>query len=511
MLNLAMRTAIPCPQASEVISASSATEVRQWVSSAMEQSASANIHASETDTVDPTTSASGSLQQLTPFMMEQETSTVTQSETQDQALARMIEKGLAVLRDWHAQSHKANLALYPSPTFSTQYRTPVSTCNTFHTNDAMYIASENTGRISISFHRFPDLPIEVRRMIWAINATTNPRVVEVKATVGQEQRIQNEKFQGYHFPIQFTSFTLVPSILHVSQEARAVGLRFYSALTFEDQKDLGTYINWDVDYLWFRRNSTGHSALTKFINNIDKRLKWSSDDQIDVNIKCKNLVLEKNQLKETFSKSKAKYFPQVEDIAVIHSLSEIWGPLSQSGVLSLRALDTEEAQAPSEIQKDAKMLFKLRSHNIHKVELVNAWRGEERALTAKEKVNLMKKMPEYSKKPETLKKKLDFRSWKLTNLETEAKARGLISDESKLFKKTLQKKLLDDEKAKYAKKEKAYAKALAEHERTSKEYFRVKNAPGFYSNLLCEKSEKEFEEVSEEGLESQLEKVSEES
>jgi hypothetical protein len=76
--------------------------------------------------------------------------------------------------------------------------------------------------ISISsscFHLFPNLPLKLRLKIWKTIASS-PRIVIIRSTPASEFT----SLPGHGF----TSTTPIPPILHVSAEARSVGLPNYT-------------------------------------------------------------------------------------------------------------------------------------------------------------------------------------------------------------------------------------------------------------------------------------------
>jgi hypothetical protein len=90
-----------------------------------------------------------------------------------------------------------------------------------------------------SFQRFGALPIELRIKIWR-EVCHVPRAVEIIRCDEKERRKLPYK-------------TPPPAVLHVNQEARREGLKYYK--TFFSSKDYPTYetyINWKVDYLFLQ-------------------------------------------------------------------------------------------------------------------------------------------------------------------------------------------------------------------------------------------------------------------
>lgn len=95
---------------------------------------------------------------------------------------------------------------------------------------------------AVLFHRFRDLPPELRDEIWKFVAC-QPRVIEV--LMDERPGIGDEKF---------ASKTLVPGMLHTNHEARTIGLKLYSKLPpYGDRRCYGdTFVRWDYDIIMFQ-------------------------------------------------------------------------------------------------------------------------------------------------------------------------------------------------------------------------------------------------------------------
>lgn len=108
------------------------------------------------------------------------------------------------------------------------------------------------------FFQFSLLPRELREAIWTSACVdANPRVVEVGFyTIEEPPSSTIVTSYSYHSTYRFRqvtkrypSKTVVPALLHVSQEARNVGLKHYETFA-PDGSWIGTYINWDLDYIY---------------------------------------------------------------------------------------------------------------------------------------------------------------------------------------------------------------------------------------------------------------------
>ncbi|CZR66005.1 uncharacterized protein PAC_15905 [Phialocephala subalpina] len=109
------------------------------------------------------------------------------------------------------------------------------------------------------FHPFPDLPIELRSIIWK-EACFVSRDVDIWMRYQGEVRLdQIPEAEGLEvfLPHPYHSRSQAPSILQVDQESRAEGLRWYR-LEFGTNMRIGglsyvlppkIYINWEVDRL----------------------------------------------------------------------------------------------------------------------------------------------------------------------------------------------------------------------------------------------------------------------
>ncbi|KAF7952869.1 hypothetical protein EAE96_006093 [Botrytis aclada] len=132
--------------------------------------------------------------------------------------------------------------------------------------------------IAPNFMGFLKLPIEIRIKIWEFVAN-QPRNVDIwQRRLGffEEERSQ------FGCPVTcWVTLSAVPSILHVSRESRAIGLKFYRldfgvkippyrgmSITNEPR----IYVNWDRDRIVaVQTNQHGYGAFSNMIN-ADERL-----------------------------------------------------------------------------------------------------------------------------------------------------------------------------------------------------------------------------------------------
>lgn len=113
------------------------------------------------------------------------------------------------------------------------------------------------------FHRFPNLPPELRNSIWEY-VCRQPRIVEVRVEILTPGLCVDDiddmaDNTDVPFPYKFYSRNGLPSILHVSREARDVGLKHYypafstKCIVNSENKyvdsPFSAYMNWKVDIL----------------------------------------------------------------------------------------------------------------------------------------------------------------------------------------------------------------------------------------------------------------------
>jgi len=111
---------------------------------------------------------------------------------------------------------------------------------------------------SKTFHQFPSLSFEIREFIWTATCTNaSPRVVEIGFCQVTNPNllgaISSDRHHGYvswrdsryHLP----SKTVVPAVLHVCQQARIIGLKYYDVMRYTEDWTW-TYIDWNKDYIY---------------------------------------------------------------------------------------------------------------------------------------------------------------------------------------------------------------------------------------------------------------------
>ncbi|KAG4440228.1 hypothetical protein IFR05_004307 [Cadophora sp. M221] len=140
---------------------------------------------------------------------------------------------------------------------------------------------------TLTIHPFPRLPIELRTMIWNFGAR-QVRVVEIE--------VIDAKYKGVGSVQRLTSKTIVPGILHACAESREVGLKRYEKIVFQGIFT-GSYINWDIDYIGFKRhnNLDTHFILLNFrfrkLQNLEEIIFMFPTDSGILNQGCGNINL----------------------------------------------------------------------------------------------------------------------------------------------------------------------------------------------------------------------------
>jgi hypothetical protein len=180
----------------------------------------------------------------------------------------------------------------------------VSLATSFSLCSSKIKLSKSTTRPSREpFSSFALLPYEIREAIWVATCTdAAPRVVEV----GYYQAWNNGDFK-------FPSKTVVPAILHVISEARAIGLTHYVVFTPCNLWS-GTYMNWNLDYIY----------LNWLPGECDERLQssgWSNGRPSIPGLtdKCQHLLLNVESAKNTQDWFKIQWmFSYTKDIAVLY-------------------------------------------------------------------------------------------------------------------------------------------------------------------------------------------------
>ncbi|CZR60178.1 uncharacterized protein PAC_10074 [Phialocephala subalpina] len=90
------------------------------------------------------------------------------------------------------------------------------------------------------FEPFPKLPIELRLLIWKM--TFKPRKIRVALVC------ESLRYSWDRGVVGLESRTRAPSVLHVSQESRLVGLQHYFALLRDHQRThCVIYVNPEID------------------------------------------------------------------------------------------------------------------------------------------------------------------------------------------------------------------------------------------------------------------------
>lgn len=113
----------------------------------------------------------------------------------------------------------------------------------------------------MSFTCFPRLSLEIRRTIWE-EACCVTRVLDIRGSlVGSERFAEAFMSENSDPPVSFHTCRRVPSILHVSQEARLTGLEHYElafgtdyseqlhGATIKLNVEAHIYVNWDHDII----------------------------------------------------------------------------------------------------------------------------------------------------------------------------------------------------------------------------------------------------------------------
>lgn len=103
------------------------------------------------------------------------------------------------------------------------------------------------------FTCLPKLPAEIRRRIWK-HAAFISRNIDIWSPYRGDMKLEGMTFQCNHF----LTFIAPPPLLHISSEARAVGLKYYSLafgtshlmrFGFQITAPPHIYVNWDVDVI----------------------------------------------------------------------------------------------------------------------------------------------------------------------------------------------------------------------------------------------------------------------
>jgi hypothetical protein len=110
----------------------------------------------------------------------------------------------------------------------------------------------------IKFWKFKELPVEIRLMIWK-DVCFEPRIVDVWGKPLSHLCHSNHSLFFRQCPFVYRSHSTIPSILHVSTEARTAGLKHYS-LGFGiswyfnypvlDTRPGQIYVNWSCDIIY---------------------------------------------------------------------------------------------------------------------------------------------------------------------------------------------------------------------------------------------------------------------
>lgn len=139
-----------------------------------------------------------------------------------------------------------------------------------------------------TFTNFPKLPIEIRQTIWGYVCQI-PRVVNITTSnqnngpnIVDYSCVDDRSSLPWTVTASLTSSTPVPALLHVSQESRDAGLKFYKwQLPYHGgweshDKDEGpwiTYINFEVDIIYVHQELMSRLGGAVILDHFKDRVK----------------------------------------------------------------------------------------------------------------------------------------------------------------------------------------------------------------------------------------------
>lgn len=91
--------------------------------------------------------------------------------------------------------------------------------------------TKNRDQLVATFEYFARLPPELRLMVWEELSTTSRCIdvwpVSAENDEGFDEFLENSASNYFGPPLKYRSHNPVPAVLHVCQEARYIGLKYY--------------------------------------------------------------------------------------------------------------------------------------------------------------------------------------------------------------------------------------------------------------------------------------------
>lgn len=196
-----------------------------------------------------------------------------------------------------------------------------------------------------TFHLFPNLPREIRQIIWEL-ALLEPRIVEV------------DYYTASNGSQRYPSKSVVPAPLHVCSFSREIGLRHYERF-MPLGVWTGTYVNWDHDYIspiW---------SMVQFSNHIGAITEWITES--DLTEKTRHVLLRPSS--PEWQRYMCGRFHNCQDFALLRGVEYGDGPAGltelapdadheDGGPMQLfDILETDEGPVAQKIQCERKPLF----------------------------------------------------------------------------------------------------------------------------------------------------------
>jgi hypothetical protein len=215
-----------------------------------------------------------------------------------------------ILNLTYASSHQPSVIHYSSVTMSLPVvvqarpyvQTPYNPSRIFH-GPKFRIPKSLQVPSKRSFTSFTQLPSEIREQIWVFALIMdNPRVIEL----GVYFREWHE-----HAPrtARYPSKTVVPALLHVCAEARAIALQYYEPFSV-DGTWTGTYIDWSLDYVYLNWSIETWNDINRPYQGVMSSVLTNA---------CQHLVVGR-ELYEAAREQIHGTFPNTSDIAVLCGL-----------------------------------------------------------------------------------------------------------------------------------------------------------------------------------------------
>ncbi|KAL5329662.1 hypothetical protein ACEPPN_003177 [Leptodophora sp. 'Broadleaf-Isolate-01'] len=143
------------------------------------------------------------------------------------------------------------------------------------------------------FELFPNFPLEIRLLVWKATSS-EPRLLDIwYSEVGLDR--WTNAFRGQEKPHYYYTHANIPSVLHVSREARNVGLQHY-------RLDFGTEVQTGVEIAHGTRSSRG--AKVVFSTPARIYVNWECDIiclSFDPERDLQNMVLGENRILQEFT------------------------------------------------------------------------------------------------------------------------------------------------------------------------------------------------------------------